>query len=88
VNIEPFPVNPTKTKWVAAVNPSHIDSDGITGSRSHSAERSRLTAEGFWSESDKRWIYQHALALHFDSSEEAQAFIDQHSAALQSTPIL
>jgi hypothetical protein len=87
-SIVPFPVNPSKTKWVVAANPRTIHADGITGSRAHSAENMRHDAEGFWIESDKRWIPGHSQAKVFDSAAEAQAYIDQHHDELYSTPLL
>jgi hypothetical protein len=63
-----------------------IQAGGITGSRSHSIERTRRTAEGFWKEDDHRWVPGHGLANSFEARETAQAYIDEHSDELYSTP--
>jgi hypothetical protein len=73
MNIAPFLLK-VPGKWVVALNPYVLDAGGITGSRSHSAERTRTTAEGFWIEEDKRWLPQHGRSRKFDTAEEAQAF--------------
>lgn len=62
-------------KWVIVTNFNIIRSQGVGGSRSRLAERSRQVFD-VWTENG--WSEQRMMARIFSSKEEAEKFLGEH----------
>lgn len=70
-------------QWVIAKNFQHIGGEGISGSRSHSAERVREIYDCWTGE---RWWGQRSAAKVFPTAEEAQLYLDENRDRLSDAP--
>jgi hypothetical protein len=61
--------------WVIAKNFRLLDMNGVSGSRSRSANRVREVYECWTGE---RWAHQQGAAKFFQTADEAQQFLDEN----------
>jgi hypothetical protein len=69
--------------WVIARNFRLIEPSGVSGSRSHSAARTREVYDSWTGE---RWWEQRASAMQFATREAAQQYLDENRERLENAP--
>ena len=75
--IRPFQHN---DKWILAYNVREVDSSGIRGTLSRSAERVRMTFDKCWT--GEKWASTVNFAMMFDTRELAEDHLSEHNSEM------